>query len=90
LVACLAGVGIAAYWLIFSGGEVWLEGVAALVWVGIVVLYFIPGLIANRRGHPNATSIGLLNIFLGWTFIGWVAALIWACSSFQPRPIPTR
>jgi hypothetical protein len=23
----------------------------------------------------------VLNLFLGWTFLGWVVALIWACSA---------
>lgn len=44
-------------------------------------LYFLPSIIAGTRHHPNITSIVLLNIFLGWTFLGWIGALIWAFSS---------
>lgn len=29
----------------------------------------------NKR---NADAIVALNFFLGWTFIGWVIALVWA------------
>lgn len=47
------------------------------------VAYFLPTFIAYRRGHPNGTGIFLLNIFLGWTFIGWLAALIWAVSAIS-------
>jgi hypothetical protein len=41
-------------------------------------LYCLPGLIAYRRGHPKRVAIGALNLLLGWTFLGWVAALVWA------------
>ena len=44
-----------------------------------LVLYFLPSIAGwNKR---NANSIIVLNLFLGWTLIGWVAALIWAVSS---------
>jgi hypothetical protein len=41
-------------------------------------LYLIPSYVAWRRHHLNTLSILLLNIFLGWTGLGWIAALIWA------------
>ncbi|MBQ3021977.1 MAG: superinfection immunity protein [Clostridia bacterium] len=43
-----------------------------------IFVYFIPSFIANKKQHTQKTGILLLNIFLGWTFIGWVVALIWA------------
>ena len=46
----------------------------------ILGIYFLPDWIAQSRGHPNRGSIFILNLFLGWTFLGWVAALIWANS----------
>ena len=45
--------------------------------IGIFV-YFIPTMVAHKRGHTQKTAIVLLNLFLGWTFIGWVGALVWA------------
>ncbi len=42
--------------------------------------YFLPSIVASRRNHSNARSIFILNFFLGWTFLGWVVALIWANS----------
>lgn len=42
----------------------------------LAALYFIPTIIGWN--HKNGTAIFLLNLFLGWTFLGWVAALIWA------------
>ena len=44
-----------------------------------ILVYFIPTFIANKKNHTQKTPILLLNIFLGWTFLGWVGALIWAC-----------
>lgn len=44
-----------------------------------VSIYIIPSFISWNR--KNGRSIAALNIFLGWTFIGWVGALIWALSA---------
>lgn len=41
-------------------------------------LYFLPTIAGWRKRHSEA--IFYLNLFLGWTFIGWVAALIWAAA----------
>ena len=44
----------------------------------IIVAYFIPAIVAKARNVRNAGAILVLNIFLGWTVIGWVVALIWS------------
>ena len=44
----------------------------------VIALYFVPWLVAVSRKHNNAGAIAVLNIFLGWTFLGWVAALVWS------------
>lgn len=41
-----------------------------------MVLYFIPTMVAVN--HKQFAAIFMLNLLLGWTFIGWVGALIWA------------
>ncbi|STY91640.1 superinfection immunity protein [Leclercia adecarboxylata] len=43
-----------------------------------LVIYLLPGVIASSRMHKNSTAIWVLNIVLGWSFLGWVAALVWA------------
>lgn len=55
-----------------------------IFWLISLFLYFLPAFLA--RNKPNFTSILLLNIFAGWTFIGWIIALIWALSSDSQRP----
>ncbi len=47
----------------------------------VVGLYFLPGLIAAVRHTHNVTGILLLNLFLGWTLVGWVVALLMALFS---------
>ena len=44
------------------------------------VLYFIPSIVAVARKRQLASVI-VINIFLGWTLIGWVVALALAASS---------
>ena len=48
------------------------------------VLYFLPTIIAFARNKRDTTSILLLNLFLGWTAIGWVIALVWAVKNDVP------
>jgi hypothetical protein len=49
----------------------------------ILGVYFLPTIVAAR--HHNSSAIFILNLLLGWTFIGWVIALVWACTaSDQP------
>lgn len=60
-----------------------LMGIAAFLFV----LYFAPGLVAIIRGHPQKMAIWVMNIFLGWTFIGWVGALVWAAMAFEKAEV---
>jgi hypothetical protein len=41
-------------------------------------LYFIPALVAHQHKHHNASAIFAVNLFFGWTLLGWIAALIWS------------
>jgi hypothetical protein len=43
----------------------------------IGIIYFLPGIIGFRK--RNGFAILVFNLFLGWTLIGWVMALVWAC-----------
>ena len=55
--------------------------------VFLIGLYFIPTIVAMARHHHNALAVGMLNFFLGWTFIGWVVALVWACTAVRTAPV---
>jgi hypothetical protein len=43
--------------------------------IGALVLYLVPSLEADAREHRHAFAITMVNVFLGWTVIGWFAAL---------------
>ena len=48
------------------------------------VLYFLPSIIALARSKRDLLAIFLLNLFLGWSVIGWIVALVWAAKSDVP------
>jgi len=55
-----------------------------------VILYFTPTLVAKQRAHSKYSAILILNVFLGWTFLGWVGALVWAHTENNPPAKPAR
>jgi hypothetical protein len=72
---------IGLFILVFDKGiiEVWIFSLMPiLVLVLAFVLYFLPSIVAYNQKHHNADAICVLNLLLGWTFLGWVIALVWA------------
>lgn len=51
------------------------------------VMYFLPSIIAIVRSKRDITAIVLLNLFLGWTMIGWVVCLVWALKTDVPMVV---
>lgn len=49
----------------------------------ILIIYFIPAMVSTWRKHSKDSAISMLNLFAGWTFIGWVVALVWACTEYN-------
>ena len=50
-----------------------------------LAFYFIPSIIGAVRKVPNIGSVVVINLFLGWTLIGWVIALAMAARSVPAR-----
>ena len=51
----------------------------AMLYVGLLfMLYFVPTFVAFARKHPSKGAILALNLLLGWTVLGWIAAFIWS------------
>ncbi|HXH80421.1 MAG TPA: superinfection immunity protein [Nocardioides sp.] len=63
------------------------DSMAVLVSMVVAVFtwgYMAPWLVATARGNPDHWRVFLLNLFLGWTVIGWVWSLVVAMR--PPRP----
>lgn len=43
-----------------------------------MLAYLVPSIIAAFRDCKRDLAILALNLLLGWTVLGWIAALIWA------------
>lgn len=67
-----------------TGGEA-LGGV--LAFLVIAGFYLLPAVVAAIRKVPNAGSVFVINLFLGWTVIGWVIALAMAARLTPPPPV---
>lgn len=52
-------------------------------------LYLAPSFIAHKRRHHSMTPIFFTNLLLGWTFVGWAGALVWAFTKVE-SPAETR
>jgi hypothetical protein len=52
----------------------------------LIALYFAPTIEARRRKKRNTAAVFVLNLFLGWTVIGWIVAVVWACTNDAPIP----
>jgi len=49
------------------------------------VFYFLPAVVALIRSHHQRFAIILLNVLLGWTLLGWIAALVWSAPQNNKR-----
>ena len=55
-----------------------LQLVMELVPVLFALVYLSPVIVAVLRKNPAAGTVFLINLFLGWTVIGWFVALAWS------------
>ena len=60
-----------------AGGLAGLLGLTCVALIALAV-YFLPAIVAACRGHQNTAAIFILDLLLGWSFVGWVVALVWA------------
>ena len=56
------------------------SGTMTVITIGVLVIaliYLLPALLAFAMGHPHPRVVLSLNLVLGWTIMGWIAALFW-------------
>ena len=89
LVAVIGALGLTPDVQALAGSLAEAKGWALVVGILVVaaIVYFLPSLIALRRDKQNKLAIFLLNLFLGWTFVGWVFAIVWAATVDRPTAV---
>lgn len=60
---------------LFNLGASFFNFILFLIGLGV---YFLPTIIAAVRRARNLLWIILVNVFAGWTFVGWIVALVWS------------
>lgn len=59
----------------------------AIFWaIFLIALYFAPTITAYQRKTKNKAQVAVINVFLGWTLIGWVIALAMSYSGNKEDP----
>lgn len=58
--------------------------VVAWVVTVLTAFYMLPWAVAATRNRRNVLAVAMINLFLGWSVIGWIVALVMACGSDQP------
>lgn len=77
------------YELIVAQSDTDSSGSGAVVIVATFMglfLYFVPTVIAALRRVRNLGSVIAINVFLGWSCIGWVVALAMALRTVDKTP----
>ena len=59
-------------------------GTIIVIVIGLVI-YFIPSAIAFDKKKKNLAAIFAVNLLLGWIFIGWIVALVWALTKDEKK-----
>lgn len=83
-IAVLLAIPLVAFLALAKTGGEKGAGLVVMLWVVCgVAFYMLPMIEAHQRKQPNFVSIALVNVFLGWTLVGWVVAMAWGCAARQ-------
>ncbi len=80
----LAGFAVIVATLVAVDPAGFMQGAWLCAWLLVLAGgYVLPAIIAYRRAHHQRMAIAALNLLLGWTGLGWVAALVWALTAVR-------
>jgi hypothetical protein len=57
----------------------------AVVIIAAFLAYFLPTFVGFLRGRANMAQVIIINLFLGWSGIGWIVALAMAFGSTKKQ-----
>lgn len=60
--------------------------VIGIVTAVVALLYLLPSFLAVARRRPRAGLIFALNLFLGWSIVGWIVAYRLAVADDEAEP----
>lgn len=49
----------------------------------LIFVYYIPSMVAEDRKHPQKNAILTMNALLGWTYVFWGLAMVWAMMEYD-------
>lgn len=75
-------------WLAEAASDTSDSGIGGAILLIGAILYFVPTIIGLIRRVRNIGSIVVINIFLGWTLVGWVVALAMSMRTVDRAPKP--
>lgn len=61
----------------------WFLSLGLVLMILMAALHFLPAVIGFARDHPSKWAILAVNVFFGWTMIGWAVALIWSLTGVR-------
>jgi multisubunit Na+/H+ antiporter MnhB subunit len=64
----------------FQAGLAFTAAIAAVA----IGMYMLPTIIGKFMHSPRMDTVVLVNIFLGWSVVGWIVALV--LGAMKPRP----
>jgi type VI protein secretion system component VasK len=72
-------------WVVVMGNEG--VGIWSLIFVPVLLLFFLPSIVAFRRRHKHRVPILLVNILVSVLYgVGWFIALVWCFWPASSRP----
>jgi hypothetical protein len=62
----------------------WAVAAIAIAVTVLTLGYTLPWMIAQLRGKSNTLVVASINVLTGWTFVGWVVALVMSLTPHRP------
>jgi hypothetical protein len=58
-----------------------------VILVFAIAIYMVPTMIACDRKHSSKLAIAFVNIFFGWTVLGYLVSFVWSLANTGNRTV---